>query len=84
MTFLKYTRHPMLKFDGNPNLPVFYSLGLDCAFVSYSWASGQTIIPKSLQPSNKFVSVTNLKKQALRENLLIDETTLNILMTFCK
>lgn len=84
MTFLEYTRHPILKFDGNPNSSVFYSLELACAFVSYSWVSGQTIIPRSFQPSNKFVSVTNLKKQALRENLLVDETTLNILMTFCK
>lgn len=83
MTFPECIRHPILKFDGNPNSPVFYSLELACAFVSYSWASGHTIIPRSLQPSNKLVSVTNLKKQtkkkqALRENLLVDETMLNI------
>lgn len=78
MTFLECIKDPILKFNGNPNSPVFYSLELAGAFVSYSWASGQTIIPRSLQSSNKFVSVTNLKKQALRENLLVDETTLNI------
>lgn len=78
MAFLECIRDPILKLDGNPDSPVFYSLELACAFVSYSWASGQTLIPKSLQSSNKFVSVTNLKKQALRENLLVDETTLNI------
>lgn len=60
-----------LTFDAKPDSPVFYSLELACAFVSYSLGCGQTVTPRQFQASNKFIFVTYLKSKHWRKFYLI-------------